>query len=369
MALPLTRTPAPGGAPRMRWIADALRKDALGWLVRAGGWRRRAVVVGGRRREGRVWDPRIFPGLDVRFTAGPLHLLVALMEASGEREATLPRLSSVQRARVTAGVADDSPATGDLLALHRLVAPLAPSTAPAPLQCPRCGASPPGSDEAAEEPCPLCANLAAVHADSERWAPLLALSPLTLLFRPAEAGRLDAFADPTQGAQALSPLFRGDRPLLCSYLDATLARAWLREERARRRLGARRALSSYAATVRTLGAFVRAAEGRPDALRPLLAFFGGYLREFGRRAPVVDALREQARGFDRASERQAFLRQAGELFGLARAVTRAVEATLAETYVDRTEEQKVLLADHHERFSELAPEVEAIRRELTGEIG
>ena len=34
VALPLVREKVPGGSPRMRWIAEAVRKDALAWVLR-----------------------------------------------------------------------------------------------------------------------------------------------------------------------------------------------------------------------------------------------------------------------------------------------------------------------------------------------
>jgi hypothetical protein len=63
------------------------------------------------------------------------------------------------------------------------------------------------------------------------------------------------------------------------------------------------------------------------------------------------------------------MRAAGGLFSLGRVVVQAADEALAASYVERTESQKVLLADYHERFKDVAPEVEAIRRELMGEIG
>ncbi|MBX3472060.1 MAG: hypothetical protein KF878_34850 [Planctomycetes bacterium] len=109
--LPLARRPAPGGAPRLRWMAEAVKRDALGWLFRAGGWRRRTVVVGGRRREGRLTDEGIAERLDLRFGPAALRLLVAAME-----DPPLPD--------VGAALGGDL-ATGDLVAVHRVASALA----------------------------------------------------------------------------------------------------------------------------------------------------------------------------------------------------------------------------------------------------
>lgn len=399
VARPIKRRRVPGGAPRVRWIAEALKKDAIGWLCRAGGWRRRQVVVGGRRREARVWDRHVFPRLGVRFTPGPLRLLVAALEA----DQGVPDLDEAGRARVAEGLTGPEPATGDLLALHRLVTQLEP-TGLALRTCPACGAlleaverspqpTPPapktragakgragarreaGREREGRTRCARCDALVepadeAGRATRARWEALVPLSPLTLLTRPALAGAHPALQDDAALDAALAPLLRGDRAVLLSYLDEVLAAAWIEEERRRLRAPVAQAQQGYAATTRALTALVGGTRARPDALRPLIAFFHRYtLRVFGGRAPVTAALRERAQAFDRASEREAFLRQAAALFALGAAVTEVAERALATPFVDRTEEEKVLLAEFHERFSAVGPEVEAIRRELAGEIG
>ena len=328
MALPLTRTSVPTGASRMKWIAEAVKRDALGWLVRQGGWRSIPVVVGGRRCEGRVWTKAIFSRLAVRFTPGPLHLLVAAMETQGP----VPKLPKQTQSALREGVQGADPATGDLLALHRIVSSLQAASG------------------------------------GEDFEHLRSFSPLTLAFELEAAGTLDGGSAAVQ--DALAPLFRGDRATLLSYLDQALASAWLDQEAQRRRLSPQDSLLSYAAAVRGFEGFVRAATSRPDALRPIISFYVGYvLRRFGGRAPVFEALTQKSQGFDRASERQEFLRTAGALFSFGQIVTAAADEALAAPFVDRSEEQKVLLADYHDRFKDVAGEVEAIRRELVGEIG
>jgi len=400
VSLPLERRKS-SGAPRMRWIADALKKDALGWACRQGGWRERQVVVAGRRQEGRLWDPKIFPRLGVTFTPGPLLLLTAAMEDPDP----LPLLGPGLLARIGVGLEGEQPATGDLLALHRIVSALLEGARtggwpgegrrrePTRARCPSCdeplapeaGAAPRpsrprtrGGRRARQPRCPRCdrvlnvADLSApspsdaAAAHTERGLSLLELSPLTCVFQPQRAGGLAG----EDFATRLAPLFKGDRGVLMTYLDDALAGAWLDQEEERRKLPGPEALVSYEHTTRTLEGFVRAAPDRPDALRPLIRFFELYVvRRFGGRAPVGEALRQQSQGFNRASEREAFLRAASRLFGLGGRVGAAVERALSAPYVDRTEAERVLLADYHERFREVRPEVEAIRRELAGEIG
>lgn len=462
--LPLQRRAAPGGSPRVRWMADAVKKDAIGWLFRAGGWQRRAVVTQGRRREGRLIDAGIFERLDVRFGPASLRLLVAAMEDP----APLPAVEGALLASLDVGPAGRQPATGDLVAVHRVVTALlrdasgapsarevAPDVLAAPLRQLRLAA--PGSrrvwivgpdaavlatdEDAPTDPswaqavqqalaghapeegagwvratasvllraidggvrawvaCAIEPRTSGVKAalDGPQAAAALALlaralgrgtpravvearrrdlvrrSPLTRLFSLEELGA-EPGADEAAvaaSAKALAPLFAGDRAVLWTYLDRTLARAWLDEEADRRRLPGPESLPRYAAAARGAGAFALAATSaqRPDALRPLLRFFQGHVLRFGNRAPVVEALHERSLSFDRASERDAFKATASRLFAVARAVTAVVERTLATPVIDRAEEEKVLLGDWHDGFKQVADEMEALRRELAGEIG
>lgn len=364
----------------MRWIAEAVRRRALGWLLRSGGWRRRRVVVGGRRREARLWDPKVSERLDLRFTAGPLRLLVAAMEASPG----LPSVPPSLRAEVCAGATGPEPATGDLLALHLLGEALlaggvgrfgADGEGPARSEAGG-GALRERRPEAAGREDAQGEERAGAGASAEGEEDLVlslrSLSPLGLAFDPEALGGLASPGEASEEALAacLAPLFRGDRPVLLSYLDDALARAWLAAEERRRRLAPEAAAASYRAFARGLRAYARAADARPDALRPLLAFFERYLVwSYGGRAEVVRSLREQARGLGSASARDAFLLAASELFALGSLLEERASSALAAPYVDRSEAEKVFLADYQERYRDLAPDVEALRRELAGVLG
>lgn len=368
--LPLERRAAPGGSPRLRFMADAIRKDALAWLFGAegGGWRQLHVVVAGRRRELCLWDQRLFPLLEVRFTSGPLRLLVAAMES----RLGPPPLPAELLATARASFAAASPPTGDLLAYHRICSRLSDAArGPEEERCPSCAASLGVPLGATPKHCRGCGLRLQPSAPAptrrERREALFELSPLTLLFRPAQAGE----RDPAALRQALAPIFRGERPTLLSYLAPALASSWLKEERGRRSQSVAEAEASYARAGALFAAYVEFARLRPDAFRPLIAFYRRYVAQaFGGRAPVVEALRIQAREYDRISEGDEFLRTASRLFLPACAIQSAVDDALGTPFVDRSEAQKVLLSDYHEHFrGEVASEVEAIRRELAGELG
>jgi len=369
VSLPLKRKHIPGGAPRVKWIAAALKKDTMRWLALQGGWRARRVVADNTRQEARIWSKDVFPHLGFRFTSSTISLLIASMET----QSPLPTLDKTTRRRVVAGLRCKQPATGDIVAIHRIVSRLEKSAAQVRSQlvyrdsrCDSCGRT------VVRRLQERCSNCSTELADSgldrhiAATSKLRKLSPLTLVYELEDLGRL-----PSKTARkSVSPLFVGDRPTLLTYLDDSSAASWIDAERRRRKMPAPLARDSYEAFSRGLCIYVSFAKDRPDILSPVISFFVDYVtRVFGGRAPVYGDLREMSKTFNRASERECFLRSAGEMFSFGTTVTAAYEEALAAPFVDRTEAQKVFLSDYHDRFQEAGPEVEAIRRELMDEIG
>jgi len=468
---PVTRRAAPAdpAQSRVRWQAEFLKRDALDWLTRAGGWRELQVVAGGRRQRGRVWDPRIWEHLGFRFTAAPL----LLAERLAQTTVRAPELDAALAERLAASAGDD-PATGDLIAVHRMCLgwlqslerqgiqgllpwdqtpssddPLAARTErharllfvriqgarslavidtnqTPPRVATTCGrsydwdlavrtfkdtAEPQGrrwqrqnvgrrplrratlgagiqvyvllpsrgtyTDPDQREVLQALDELreVAAHEPAKRKLDpgaqgalrrLLELSPLTLLFSPQSLGSLSETAD--EAADRLEPCFAGDRAALLRYLDRSLARAWLAEE-AGRRSSKEPPLEAYLAAGRGLEGYVLAAHQRPDALVPLFEFYQRYLARHGGREPVVGWFRERSRAYRQASARERFLRAGATLFAPVEQIQRHVDRALGQSFVDRSEEERVLLGDYHERFKGIADELRAIRRELAGEVG
>ncbi|MCA8921564.1 MAG: hypothetical protein KDD82_07115 [Planctomycetes bacterium] len=470
---PVTRRAAPEdpARSRVRWQAEFLKRDAIGWLAAAGGWRVRQVVVGGRRQQGRIWDPRIWERLGVAFSAAPL----LLAERMAQTTLRAPELDDALAARLAASGAGE-PKTGDLVALHRVcrgwlqslereglegIMPWAQVAAEGdddplgarterharllfvridgarslavidtnrtpPRVATSCGrafewelalgafrdaAEPQGrrwqraligrrpvrragvgagvhvyvllpsrgtyTDPDQREVLQALDELreVAVHEPQRRKLDpgsqgalrrMLELSPLTLLSSPQSLGALSA--TPEEAAARLRPLFAGDRATVVRYLDQHLARAWLAEDAARR-AGGEPPLEEYQAAGRGLQGFALAAAERPDALSPLLEFYQRYLLRYGGREPVVGWFRERSRGFRQASARERFVLAGASLFTPVEQLLRHVERALGRAFVDRSEEEKVLLTDYHERFKPIADELSAIRRELAGEVG
>ena len=462
VAQPLLRVPADPdlAARRMTWAAELLKRESVAFLVRAGGWRRRLVVVGERRREGRVWEPGVWERLQVRFGPAPLLLLEAAMRQPGALPAAGPELQGLWREPTRGG-------TGDLLALHLIVDALLQDGAGGAEV--RAGGGRPDAQRrelqtavedllralggpgrqvtlaradggvlaAAGDPqLSPAANAGELLARAAEGAPhtwidlgpwqrtlrllarrwpaqglgllavvggtrrsldldggglraaldalerrlpadeeaagagereLLLVSPLTLLFRPGALGGLE----PGPAREALTPLFVGDRPALLTWLDEALARAWLREETRRQALPPNRITAAWSAAGAGLDAVCSAAAlaERPDALRPLVRFYDRFLVLHGTRVPVVQAVQSRAEALDRASDRETLRRAAASLFGPGRRITAAGERALGRAFVDRTEPERAFLVDYHETWRQIGPEIEAIRRELAGEVG
>ncbi|MEZ0228552.1 MAG: hypothetical protein ACAI25_07985, partial [Planctomycetota bacterium] len=215
-------------------------------------------------------------------------------------------------------------------------------------------------------------------AHLEKRRALLALSPLTSLYRADELllGEKTSThegwtACHARAQKVYAPLVAGDRAALLTYLDDALAVRWIEREVARRLTHATEAGERYVDLACALEAFIVAALAaeRPDALRPVLRFFERYLVKFGQREAVVLAFKNHAQSLVRASERSRFLGQVARMFAVTRLVAAESERILATNFVDRTEAEKVFVADVSDFTRNVQPELEAIRRELAGEVG
>jgi hypothetical protein len=361
-------------APRMRFLRETGIKACLRWLVRSGGWRTRHVVAGKRRREGRVWGQGIYEALDVRYSAACLELLAHVTTNAQTARPTFPPPSAL------GGVAPTT--TGDLVFFHLVLDALVDSVpVPVPEAPPPAPPEPPtppqpggrakkkASDktdkptpQAPPDPAPMRAAFFA------RQREVIGLSPLTALFRAEEAFGEDSLE---AARRTFAPLVAGDRALLLSYLDDALAARWLARETVRRSLPAHEAGPRYVAFAAALEGLARAAReaARPDALRPLLRFFERYLVRFGQREAVCQAFKAQSLTLVRASDRARFLAQVARLFAVGRGLTTENERVLGLPFVERTEEEKVFVADVSELARTVLPELEAIRRELSAEVG
>ena len=415
---PLRRVKVRATPPRVKAMRDMAVRATIGWLARSGGWQTRAVVAGGRRREGRIWASGIWDSLALGFSPASIELLVRAAAASAQPGgATLGRL-----ARAVEGIPAAS-TTGDLVLFHLVIGayldaglgvelvtdatsadttsaeatspesasppPTPPPPRTPPLRAARGsaraeverakteGAAKPGDKTADKSPDKKEPARPDPATEAQRARALLALSPLTALCRADEldlplAAKDDAAARAAH-ARRFEPLVRGDRAVLLTYLDDTIARGWIARESARRAgpltAATARRYAAMGAALEGLGDAALAA-GRPDALRPIARFFEQYALRFGQREAVSRDLRERVHAsVPLASERASTLARVARLFEASRPLEATADRVLDTPFVDRTEEDKVYVADYQERLRDLRPELEAIRRELAGEVG
>ena len=394
---PLKRVRTKGTPPRTLALKDMAIRATIGWIARSGGWQVRAVVSGGRRREGRIWASGIWEGIDLRFSAAALELLARSAAAAAQPQGfTLRRLESA-----LAGLA---PATvGDAILFHVVLEPLldaalarepapkpqkpAEEEAPAPEPAPFRGATriharqldrpdDKKKDEKVEKKKPV-ATPPVPAPEPPRARAIIELSPWTALVR---ADELEAPASCKEDVQSralygkrFAPLVQGDRAVLLTYLDDSIARRWIAREAQRRATpigaaGAQR-YAAFACALEGLGEAALAA-GRPDALRPISRFFEQYVVKFGQREAVSRDLRERVHAaIPLASDRAAALARVARVFESSRLLEATAERILDTPFVDRTEPEKVFVAEFQDRMRPVRPELEAIRRELSGEVG
>jgi hypothetical protein len=369
---PLKRVKAKNAA-RIAFMKDAIVRGALHWLVRSGGWRMRHVVAGKRRREARLWGQGVYENLDLRYSAATLELVAAVAKCCQKPPSReLPGQGPVM--------------LGDVVIFHLTLDPFIDSMrlpveeAPKPPEPPKPASGvtrKPQAAAATPAPAPRPASNDRAKLLEGRRA-VLALSPLTALFRADEVLPEDKLATNeqtilaiAQAAKLYTPLVQGDRAVLLTYLDDALAHRWIERESLRRSLSASSAAPGYLAFALALEGFASAARtaARPDALRPLLRFFERYLVRFGQREVELETFKKHSQMLVRASDRARFLATVARLFAVARVIATEAERVLATPFVDRTEEEKVFIADASEFTRSILPELEAIRRELAGEVG
>ena len=205
---------------------------------------------------------------------------------------------------------------------------------------------------------------------AQRRRDLLRVSPLTQLFEIDEAALLEGVLPKSEALEKrFSFLRRGHAHVLLSYLDESLSRRWIQLEKARRGFTERKAAVYYAGAAVAYSAMIEVLSGRRTGLRPLVRYFSRFVSEFGTRDYAVARYTEQSKGYDRTSERTEFLRTVSLIFAAGTSLEAAAQKALETAFVDRPEEDRAYLSVYHDGYKHVTTEIEAIRKELAGEIG
>lgn len=309
--------------PLLAALAPVISRGVWRFLVRNGGYRRGDVVVAGRRRTGRMWEPAIWG--DTHLSIGPstvawlavLHDHFVAGALRGQPDAT-----------VIAHAAALEPGPADRLAVSIALLPLA-------------------RDESRDQLPPV------LRALSQRF-PLLGLGAPSLLAEPPRWS-LEAPVD----------------SLVLQYLDEWIAGGWVRQLSFRRRRSApaQAALDGSLAAAFD-GLFGAADPGERDHLLvPFTRFFPLLWREAGGDEGLSSGIERIAATLPGLAEREALLRGFGAVLGTGERLDARVDAIGRTPWADRTESQKRLLAGYEAHYRPLRDPVRSLARRLRRELG
>ena len=343
----LTAVPEPVAAMEPDLVSagmERLGSRCLQFLVRAGGYRERAVLRGGRRVRARLWDGEANEGFSLRFTALSREVWAAMLQPAARRRRGKVKKLSAKRVRAKASMerAPRVGGTGDWIFMALALTHLAEGRLRGR-----------GGDEEIES------------LETE----LCLLSPLATLagLRPRTPGGQDM-------SLWLSKLLEPGAVRVVECLDDVLVRWW------RRRLGhilRRRPLKDrgerLAQSGKVLGAYLDALDqaGRADLCRPLMSFVVALGDEVLDGDP--DEVRQQiicgARPRSMAERDQAMQAAAG-VADLGPRLLQLRDQMAARGYGDdRYEEAQLYLADADDILAPARERVLLVAHALSGRLG
>ena len=313
--------------------AARMARASLRWMVHGGGWRERALLRGGRRARGRVWDASLTGDFALRFTRASLDLWTHCMEV-------IPALRDE----------DDADARRSLRARLR-----------------RGGVAKGGGDHLLAA-LALDARLGLSAADERaRVGALRRMSPLAAALRP------DGGWEPANTA-ALRALLGGPDARIVECAQDRLTDAWVRAARAARETrGVDEATRAWTALGDVLRAWCEVTDGlrRLDLARPAVQALARITDDL---APVgPEGVRDHLR--PREPVRAIAARDA--LYDAARGVLEVGEDLLRRRGVlaqerygdDRYEESQVYLAEVDATLAPRRATLQGLTRALSSRVG
>ncbi len=337
------------------WLQDALARAAVGFLVRGGGWMRRTVVVEGKRVEARLFDEPVASALALRFGEASLRAAILVVD--------IGRSAAPRRRGLGELVGDAELGLADAVCLHLVARAVTRAT-------PASGRADPDVDRAAA---PRARRFVAFGELLRRR------SPIATLFHPETREASAARAS----AAALAP-FGASEPfaLAARYLEPALASRWHRLATIAIERGATDDVLAIGDRCKTLvdiaiGARRHSLLVLGVRLAQLLLWPRGDTDPEDAASSFVTAVEDKARGrFQSIHERESFARAVADLLEPATIAGREARRIRQVPWLERTEEEKVLLADvqHEDRNLDgvdrpLLDLASAVRRRLSGEVG
>ncbi len=320
---------AGSGAERavFQQLLPVLSTGTWRFLARNGGFRKRDVIAGGRKRTGRLWDEAIWGARPLAFSAASVlwlaaihDSLVALATDSKEGRGYPRTLSTAEALPMTAG---------DRLALS--VALLTIAREP----------------EAAERLPPEVRALA-------RRLPLLGL------------------AQPRWLDDVPSWSFDDEQELLAlQYCDDAITRSWTKLLTFRRKRRAPEQRQIDASLLRAFDALFTAAAkpGREMLLVPIAHLHANVWRENGGMDEIHKAVTRISAELTTQGDREALEHGFGTVLASGVRLDGVIQAIQATPWADRTESQKRLAAEFETHYRPVREEVRVLARRLRRELG
>lgn len=317
----ITRVKVDQTAERVLYLADVIRRMAMGWLCRQGGYRRKTVCIKERRSTGRIWESPIWEAFNLRFSSKSLDLLIHSFDyCAGQPECLiLPNT--------------DTLTNGDAIFFHLIIQRLFD-----------------GPNQ-----------ITAFWAESLSDTPIH--SPFTQLYHPD----LSPF-DLATIELLQSPQYS----IAMSYLDKDVARSWLAGENRRAAQKSSDALPYYEKFAEFLTGWLENAMKieRYDLLNVVAEYFKRVIRHHGKSETFTRKVQGKiVVDIYSASERERFERSLGRIYKIGEKLDHAFEQCRSRAYVERTAADHLYLASYQDVYRPVSDDVRAIGRQFSGEIG
>lgn len=319
--------------PLLRALAPVIAKGTWRFLARAGGYRNKDVIAGGRKRTGRLWDEPIWGTLPP-LTIG--HGTVAWLAALHDSLAAMATRAPEALSRTLTLAVDAPLEAGDRFALTAALAPFS-------------------RDRDTWRQLPDSVRRIGTRL------PFFGMAQPALL--PPDA-KLDwPLTDPTE-------------QLVLQYLDDWFVASWVEAIATRGKRDMAEARVFDAGMCGSIDALFRIAapgdlpgSGREHLLLPLARFYPALLARIGGPPELRRYVESLSRGIATTADREAFERGFGTVLRGGVRLDAVVNQIVTTPWADRTESQKRIAAEHEGSYRPVRDEIRQLSRTLRREVG
>ena len=160
--------------------------------------------------------------------------------------------------------------------------------------------------------------------------------------------------------------------ILLTYIDRSVARAWVRSELERTALSASESLPRYEQFGETLWAWLEWARGEEayDRLLVIGEYFRRCMAALGSRESLIRGVTNRVMvDLYSASDRERFQRSLGRVYKLGEELAGISQRVRSKPYLERSPRDHLFLSGYHDIYRPVSDDVRAIGRQFSGEIG